>query len=83
MWEFIHEYNIPYCKLYDEGFARLGCVGCPMSTNRKNELNRFPKIKKLYIKAFERMIEERKKAGLKTSWETGEEVLSWWFGNKG
>lgn len=50
--------------------------------DKKNELDRQPKIKKLYIRAFERMIEERKKAGLETDWKTGEEVLSWWFGDK-
>lgn len=82
VWEFIHEYNIPYCRLYDEGFERLGCVGCPMSTRQKNELNRWPKIKKLYFRAFERMIEERNKAGLETNWKTGEEVFSWWLSDK-
>lgn len=30
VWEFIHEYEIPYCKLYDEGMQRIGCIGCPM-----------------------------------------------------
>lgn len=82
VWEFIHEYNVPYCRLYDEGFERLGCVGCPMSTRQESETNRWPKIKKLYIRAFERMIEERKKSGLETNWKTGEEVLSWWFSDK-
>ena len=30
VWEFIREYKIPYCCLYDEGETRLGCIGCPM-----------------------------------------------------
>ena len=34
VWEFINQYEIPYCSLYDEGFARLGCIGCPMSGKR-------------------------------------------------
>ena len=33
VWEFIHEYKVPYCELYDQGYKRLGCIGCPMSTN--------------------------------------------------
>lgn len=34
VWEFIHKYNIPYCKLYDEGYKRLGCIGCPMGSTK-------------------------------------------------
>lgn len=58
VWEFIREYNIPYCKLYDEGYKRLGCIGCPMGSveHRKAEFERYPKYKQAYIRAFERMI---------------------------
>ena len=31
VWSFIHGENLPYCRLYDEGFARLGCIGCPLA----------------------------------------------------
>ena len=31
VWDFIKLRNLPYCKLYDEGFTRLGCIGCPLS----------------------------------------------------
>lgn len=79
VWEFIHKYNVPYCELYDQGYRRLGCIGCPMNDHAEEELNRYPKFKRLYIKAFERMIEERKKAGLETVWETGEDVMAWWL----
>jgi phosphoadenosine phosphosulfate reductase len=56
IWQYIHKYNIPYCGLYDEGFKRLGCIGCPMGSNQKAELERWPKYKKLYITAFKRAI---------------------------
>ena len=61
VWEFIHEYNIPYCCLYDEGFKRLGCIGCPMGSReqRIKEFDRWPKYKHLYMVAFEKMIENR------------------------
>jgi len=65
VWEFIHRYNIPYCHLYDEGFKRLGCIGCPMSSNRVQELERYPKYKEMYIRAFDRMIEEQIRGGYK------------------
>lgn len=61
VWEFIHEYEVPYCSLYDEGFKRLGCIGCPMGSveARKREFERWPKYKEMYLRAFEKMIENR------------------------
>ena len=79
VWEFIHEYNIPYCKLYDEGYKRLGCIGCPMSGHNAEELEKFPKYKNLYLKAFEKMVEARKIKGLNCAWNTAEEVMNWWL----
>lgn len=61
VWEFIKEYKVPYCCLYDEGFKRLGCIGCPMGSRqqREAEFERYPKYKALYMKAFEKMVENR------------------------
>lgn len=79
VWEFIKLYKIPYCKLYDEGWNRLGCVGCPKAPgNMEKELNAYPKIKANYIRAFEKMIAERIRRGKPTQWKTGEEVMDWW-----
>ena len=79
VWEFIHTYKTPYCELYDRGYNRLGCIGCPMSTHAAEELERYPKYKQAYLKAFERMLEARKEAGLETQWQTAEEVYQWWI----
>lgn len=79
IWEFIKEYKIPYCNLYDQGYTRLGCIGCPMASNQKEELERWPKYKQAYIKAFDKMLEERKNNDMATDWKTGEEVMKWWI----
>lgn len=79
VWEFIKSYKVPYCKLYDEGFTRLGCIGCPMSTKSGDELDRYPKFKQAYLRAFGRMLDGRKADGLKTNWQTPEEVMEWWL----
>lgn len=82
VWEFIRAYNIPYCKLYDDGYKRLGCIGCPMNPEAtRGELDRNPKYKQNYLKAFARMLEERKKKGLKINaeWSTPEKVMEWWL----
>lgn len=80
VWEFIFSHSLPYCNLYDEGFKRLGCIGCPMGPikQRKREFERWPTYKRAYMRAFEKMLEERYKAGLKTEWETPEQVFNWW-----
>ena len=80
IWEYIRKYNLPYCELYDEGWERLGCIGCPLSSNQKRELALYPAYKENYIKAFEKMIEERIKKGKKCDWETGRDVMKWWIG---
>lgn len=61
VWEFLKEYEIPYCCLYDEGFRRLGCIGCPMGSKeqRLREFERWPKYYNLYMIAFEKMIKNR------------------------
>lgn len=81
VWEFIHEYEIPYCKLYDEGFKRLGCIGCPMTTKekRQKEFDRWPKFKEMYIKAFEKSVNKMHERGRTTDWETGMDMFEWWM----
>lgn len=82
VWEFIHKYNIPYCKLYDEGEKRLGCIGCPMAgaKQQKEEFEKYPYAYKAYLRAFDKMLIEREKAGLEnTKWKTAEDVMKWWL----
>lgn len=82
VWEFIHACEIPYCRLYDEGFTRLGCIGCPMNTNAAAELDRWPTYRRAYTRAFEKMIAARPAEG-KTdgNWYSGESVMRWWLDN--
>lgn len=59
VWEFLNEVaKVPHCSLYDEGYKRLGCIGCPMSGSKimQKEFERYPKYKNLYLLAFEKMI---------------------------
>lgn len=77
VWEFIHRYNIPYCELYDQGFKRLGCIGCPMSAHRKEELDRYPKFKEAYLRAFDRMIQNQISGG-GTPERQGQELYEFW-----
>ncbi len=85
VWEFIHAYNIPYCELYDTGCTRLGCVGCPMGgyAAQRRELKRWPQYRKLYVSAFDDMLEARRRDGKlnhSSLWQSGEGVMQWWTG---
>lgn len=81
IWEFIEEYKIRYCSLYDEGFKRLGCIGCPLAGAKAQmkEFERWPKYKTLYIRAFDKMIEQNPEC--MKSWKTGQDVFGWWVGH--
>ena len=67
--------------LYCEGFRRVGCIGCPMaSKSRVAEFKRYPKYKKAYIRAFDRMLERRIAMGKEARlWRTGVDVFHWWM----
>jgi phosphoadenosine phosphosulfate reductase len=85
VWDFIKERNLPYCSLYDEGFKRLGCIGCPMSGRKGmlKEFERWPKYRDAYLRAFGRMIAARRAKGkdldANSGWNTPEEVMDWWI----
>lgn len=86
IWEFIRAENVPYCGLYDEGFKRLGCIGCPMaSKGRKVEFARWPRYKQLYLNAFAKMQEERARKGKglflndKVDNPTPQDIFDWWM----
>jgi phosphoadenosine phosphosulfate reductase len=59
VWRFIKSRNIPYCELYDKGFSRIGCVGCPMSSNRAKELKLWPHFERAWMKLFEDLWHKR------------------------
>lgn len=85
VWQFIRDKNLSYCCLYDEGFHRLGCIGCPMASRkgRAEEFRRWPKYKAAYLLAFEKMIRERERRGkIDSSWRIGtdpNEIFHWWM----
>lgn len=50
--------------LYEMGFYRVGCIGCPMAgKQRYREFQIFPTYERAYRHAFAKMLDLRKKAG--------------------
>lgn len=85
VWVFIEDRGMKYNPLYDKGFYRVGCIGCPFSGNQKTDLEKYPKIKQNYINAFQRLVEKRKTMGLaadakyREKWKDGESIYKWWI----
>lgn len=61
VWKFIKENDLPYCSLYDEGWKRLGCVGCPMAgKGRLAQFKRWPGFEKAWRHATRGYFNRRK-----------------------
>lgn len=88
VWRFIRTRQLPYCELYDEGWKRLGCIGCPLSsrTNQDAEFERWPKYmaawKRAIVANWERWREiPNSKTGeprYQAKFPTGEDFWLWW-----
>lgn len=85
VWNFLRYYKVTVNPLYEQGTCRVGCIGCPLAGYKqmKREFVRFPKYRQMYVKAFDRMIEESKRNGKFRggTWQTGEDVMRWWCGD--
>lgn len=81
IWQYIEDREMKYNPLYDKGFARVGCIGCPMASNQVQELEKYPKYKQNYINAFDRMLKKRKELGkddAQGKWTSALGVYKWW-----
>ena len=81
VWGFLESEHVAINPLYGCGYSRVGCIGCPMTgtAGRQRAFARYPTYQKAYIRAFDRMIEERTRRGKETTWKTGLDVFHWWM----
>lgn len=83
VWEYIQAEKIPMNPLYDRGFFRVGCVGCPMAgKQRYREFAMFPVYERAYKRAFKEMLFVREKEGKEDrtgKWKDAESVFRWWM----
>lgn len=96
VWQFIRKNQMDYCSLYDEGFKRLGCIGCPMGgpEAQRREFARWPGYEKLWRKGFEDYWNRWKgvptlrknKHGNNDRWiekmKTVDDLWNWWISGK-
>ena len=74
IWDYIKENKIEYNPLYDEGFKRVGCIGCPMAgRHRAEEFKRWPKYEQMY-----KNIAKKIESILKNPFPDGD-LFKWWI----
>lgn len=90
VWSFIHYYKVPYCSIYDEGFDRIGCVGCPLVSppKQEREFARWPRYAAGWERAIKQNWEKWKdvpntktgKPRFQANFKTGDAFFKWWRG---
>jgi 3'-phosphoadenosine 5'-phosphosulfate sulfotransferase (PAPS reductase)/FAD synthetase len=44
IWDYLHQFNIPYSPIYDLGYTRTGCMFCMFGVHLEKEPNRFQRM---------------------------------------
>ncbi len=80
VWGFIKETNIAYCNLYNEGFTRLGCVGCPFAQKQRIiQFNRWPHFERSWRRLFCFLWNKKPRDGFASH----QEWFDWWINGRG
>lgn len=80
IWDYYWNECKSHNPLYQMGYYRVGCIGCPMAGKKRyKEFSDFPSYKNAYIKSFARLLEVRASRGFKSKWKNSEELFDWWM----
>lgn len=81
VWQYIKDNGIKTNPLYERGYTRIGCIGCPMATYKlkQKQFSEYPTYKKAYIHACDELLKQWAKRGKIAEWKTGEEMFNWWI----
>ena len=80
VWDYIRSERLPFNPLYENGFFRVGCLGCPMAGKRRyREFRLYPTYKRAYLRAFEAMLEVIHREKIPTTWKDAQAVFEWWM----
>mgnify|MGYP000708496583 FL=1 len=79
VWNFIRGNNLPYCRLYDEGYQRIGCIFCPMSSGKKKARDRYPGVERAIKRSIQYLIDTN--GYMERFHATTDEIFDWWVSN--
>ena len=64
IWAYIRHYRVPYCTVYDMGYARTGCIFCMFGAHLDVEPTRFQRLQKTHPKLWRYCIRDWDAGGL-------------------
>lgn len=84
LWDYIKDTKLEQCSLYEEGYQRLGCIGCPMpgEKQRRRDFARWKAFEAMYLRAFERMTQKRKANGMPVKHKSAQEWFECWIADE-
>lgn len=83
VWYFLNEVaKVEHCVLYDRGWKRIGCLFCPMASQKEivREVREYPKYQDLMLRTIHRLRER----GYMNMYKelTDLEIFKWWISKK-
>ena len=83
VWEYIRDRGLKYCKLYDEGKKRIGCILCPMSSYKSclEDIKRYPHVKQKWIQTIKKLSDLGYLNSTKLKYDY-EMIFNWWISKK-
>lgn len=81
VYKFLESVGLPKEKLnplYSQGNCRVGCIGCPMSSKQKQELEEYPKYKQMYINIAQKILDNLGENKKTLPFKNGEQFIDWW-----
>lgn len=82
VWNFIRGYGIEYCRLYDEGYHRIGCIFCPFASVKTKQMDRqrYPGVERA-IKRSIRVLIDTVQYGSAYNMDE-DQIFDWYISNK-
>ena len=81
VWNYLKRNKIKVNPLYEQGFGRIGCIGCPMASAEMKQMIfiRYPKHKIAYLNTIQKLLDMNLQRNKR--YENAEDMFNWWVSN--